>query len=130
MTNSSDADSGQDDEVLLDGQIEADIQIVALYAKEILFPKCKFVYAKEDLDVNGRMFRDFKKECGKQLGGKHIKRGTEELYLRSLWERATKERIVSDQLNSRRSAVYTVMMNRFSGKLQMVLCIVRNVLHV
>lgn len=114
MTNETGHSLGN---VLLDEQlIKEDLQVVANYVKDKLFLKCKFVYGKEDLHVNSRIYKDFKKECRQNVGGNRLTAETEEPYLQNLWMEAVKTKVVTDQLNNRRSAVYTVMMNRVGGK--------------
>ena len=114
MTNVTRSKQGNilDDEKLM----RDDLKVVVAYTKDKLFPRVKFLYHKDDLEVTKVIFKHFKRECLGKVGDQRLTRENENLYLQALWRLAIKNRIISDQLNSRRSAVYTVMMNRMSGK--------------
>lgn len=103
-----------------------DLKLISRWVKSELFKGCKFLYKGErELERNGKIHNLFENNCFPTLEGiKIILQGGEEphlttieLYKERIWAIATKERIVSNGLALRRSGVYTVMQNRFLGKL-------------
>jgi hypothetical protein len=95
-------------------QRKADLEVVISYIKEDLFPKVKFIYdPKVDLALEGKIFADYKKKCKNQLGGVGQNR---DQYMEVVWTDALTKQIQKNALATKRSAVYTVMQNKFSGK--------------
>jgi hypothetical protein len=97
-----------------------DLKILATYVKDNLFDKCKFVYSEDDLRYDGVIYRHYKRNCKDSFGsGRFNGSGNNniDVYMRILWEEALKGKIQKRQLAQKRSAVYTVMANKFSGKL-------------
>jgi hypothetical protein len=103
-----------------------DLNLISRWVKSHLFKGCKFLYKGErELEPNGKIHTFFENNCFPTLEGiKIIQEAgddppftTIELYKERIWALATKERIVSNGLALRRSGVYTVMQNRFLGKL-------------
>jgi hypothetical protein len=95
-----------------------DLKVLALYVKDNLFDKCKFVYAEEDLRYDGVIYRHYKRSCKDGFGsGRFNGSGNNniDVYMRILWEEALKAKIQKKMLAQKRSAVYTVMANKFSG---------------
>ena len=107
--------------------LEQDIRLMRKWVKTELFKGCKFLYGgKSDLETDGKIYNLFKAQCMHQLAG--IRGITDiggavnaQLYFDRLWTEATKKGVISNTMALRRSAVYTVMSNRFMGKLLVVM---------
>jgi len=107
-----------------DGRQE-DLKIISQWVRKELFVKVKFLYdIKEDLMVNGNIYKHFLRDCKDRLVGLRLNadRPSEyrRKYVESLWNQATKKKhnLVSDGLNARRSSIYSATQNRFIGKLK------------
>lgn len=99
--------------------LEDDLRLIRSWAKDDLFPLCKFLYRERDLQPDGKIYKIFQMQCLEKLSG--VKAACDDetkkrVYIKILWDLATKKNIVCSALNLRRSGVYTVMINRFSGK--------------
>ncbi len=95
---------------------EKDTAVLQSYVKEELYFGVKFIYdPRSDLDTSQAIFEHFYKTCKGRLEGlkKYPGQEEKELYIRHLWNNATKERVQQDALSVKRSSVYTVMQNRF-----------------
>jgi hypothetical protein len=104
---------------------EADLLLVAKWARDELFKSCKFLYrGKAELEQTGMVYELFEKECMDSLPGviaaQAIGEPYKHVYVKMIWDVAKDRHIVSHALCLRRSCVYTVMQNRFNGK--KVLC--------
>lgn len=102
---------------------EDDLGIVNNWVRYELFKKVKFVYEPEiDCVYNGALYRQFKKHCSTKLIGlkmdPDMRQSQKNLYLQSIWYDATqkKNNLIMDGLNARRSCIYSIMQNRFTGK--------------
>jgi hypothetical protein len=94
-----------------------DLEVVVRYIKEDLFPKVKFFYdPKVDLAVGGKIYTDYKRKCNDQLGGQGLPPVSRDTYVEAVWTDAMTKHIQKNALAQKRSAVYTVMQNKFSGK--------------
>ncbi len=99
-------------------QKREDLEVVVRYVKEDLFPKVKFIYdPKVDLAVGGKIYTDYKRKCKNKMG-LHLATGerTHDTYMEAVWSDAMTKHIQRNALAQKRSAVYTVMQNKFSGK--------------
>jgi hypothetical protein len=104
--------------IAMSKQRKADLEVVVKYVKEDLFPKVKFIYdPKVDLALEGKIFADYKKKCKDQIGGLGQVRENRDKYMEAVWTDALTKQIQKNALATKRSAVYTVMQNKFSGKL-------------
>jgi hypothetical protein len=94
-----------------------DLEVVVKYMKDDLFAKVKFIYdTKGDLAVGGKIYEDYKKKCKDKLGGQGLSVEGHGTYMEAVWTSATTSHIQRDALAQKRSAVYTVMQNKFSGE--------------
>lgn len=80
---------------------------------------------EKSLEKTGSVYGKFRSECFAKLvaGVKNITDDNilqKELYFDRLWFEATKRNVVSTGLALRRSAIYTVMSNKFMGKVLVV----------
>ena len=99
---------------------QKDLAVIERWAKEEVFIYVKWLYKpKEDLAVGSRLYKLFTKKVSNRLSGLHglSDERTRNMYLQSIWIEANDKRNkkISTALHSRRSGVYTVMQNRFSG---------------
>ena len=100
-----------------------DLEVVIKYVKNELFAKVKFIYdPKVDLAVGGKIYTDYESKCKDVIGGRGLTAETHETYMESVWTAALTEHIQKNALAQKRSAVYTVMQNKFSGKLARCFC--------
>ena len=95
-----------------------DIVTLATYVKKDLYPKVKFFYdEKVELKVGGQIYNDYWEKCKNQMqGGARL--GSDLLldtYMESIWNQGLTEKTQRKALSARRSAVYTVMQNKFTG---------------
>jgi hypothetical protein len=103
--------------IAMSRQKKADVEVVVKYIKEDLFPKVKFIYdPKVDLAVEGKIFEDYKKKCKDQIGGVGLVRENRDKYMEAVWTDALTRQVQKNALAQKRSAVYTVMQNKFTGK--------------
>jgi hypothetical protein len=94
-----------------------DLEVVIKYIKDDLFAKVKFIYdPKVDLAVGGKIYTDYKRKCKDQIGGQGLSTGSHDTYMEAVWTNAMTKHIQKNALAQKRSAVYTVMQNKFSGK--------------
>ena len=97
-------------------QTKDDQDVIIKYVKDELFPKVKFLYTADDLAVGGRIYVDYKNKCTNQLGevGQHPE--ARKTYIEAVWNAALTSQVQKHALAQKRSALYTVMQNKFSGK--------------
>jgi hypothetical protein len=112
--------------------LKADLPIVSSWAKKDLFRYCKFVQDnKEDLSTTSKIYVYFKQTFGTSDILRGIKASKNDIridaqrYLDRIWTFAEKKGTIRKGLGYRRSAIYTVMQNRFRGKKYMVYSDVR-----
>jgi hypothetical protein len=103
--------------------LEADLRFFRRWVKDELFKGCKFLTnGKKSLEKTGSVYARFRSACFENLLG--VKNITDdnmvqkELYFDLLWVEGNKQHVISNGLALRRSAVYTVMLNKFMGKLK------------
>ena len=100
--------------------IEEDAKIVSRWVKTEMFDTVKFIVEKEELAMNGQIYRWFLSSChAKLIGFGAIKTQRERRdYVERLWKRVTcaKPNIVMDSLSSRRTSIYTSCVNQWIGK--------------
>ena len=70
----------------------------------------------EDLAVSGKIYNDFKATCKDRIGGRCITEPNRETYMETIWTIAANKHLQKNALSQKRSAVYTVMQNIFSGR--------------
>jgi hypothetical protein len=100
-----------------------DLEVVVKYVKNDLFAKVKFIYdAKVDLAVGGKIYTDYKRRCRDQIGGRGLTTEPHDTYMEAVWTTALTKQLQKNALAQKRSAVYTVMQNKCSGKLAWVDC--------
>jgi hypothetical protein len=93
-----------------------DMKVLVDYIKNDLFPKAKFVYGKDDWDVGGRIYNDYIKCCKGRIGLQTMTDVDRERHMEKIWMRALNKKIQKKSLVQKRSAIYTVMQNKFIGK--------------
>jgi hypothetical protein len=93
-----------------------DMKVLVDYIKNDLFPKAKFVYGKDDWDVGGRIYNDYIKCCKGRIGLQTMTEVDRSRHMEKIWMRALNKKIQKKSLVQKRSAVYTVMQNKFTGK--------------
>ena len=94
-----------------------DLRVLADYIKIDLFKKAKFVLGKDEWDVGGRIYNDYIKCCNGRIGLTTMSDVVRERYMETVWMKALTKNIQKKALVQKRSAIYTVMQNTFSGKL-------------
>ena len=103
--------------IAINKQKKADLEVVIRYIKDDLFPKVKFIYdPKVDLALGGKIYADYKRRCKDQIGGQGVLRENRDTYMEAVWTDGLTKHIQKNALAQKRSAVYTVMQNKFSGK--------------
>ena len=88
--------------------------VIVKYMKDDLFPKVKFLYSTDDLAVGGRIYKDYKNKCENQIGAAGLTKANHNTYMEAVWTLI--KQIQKNALAQKRSAVYTVMQNKFSGE--------------
>jgi hypothetical protein len=96
-------------------QNKDDQDVVIKYIKEDLFPKVKFLYGPDDLAVGGQIYMDYKNKCKNQIGDVGLTTASHKTYMEAVWNASLIKQIQKNALAQKRSAVYTVMQNKFSG---------------
>jgi hypothetical protein len=95
-----------------------DLEVVIKYVKNDLFAKVKFIYdAKVDLAVGGKIYSDYQRKCKNLIGGRGLTAESHDTYMEAVWTAAMTKHVQKISLAQKRSAVYTVMQNKFSGML-------------
>ena len=94
-----------------------DLKVLVEYIKIDLFPKAKFVLGKDEWDVGGRIYRDYIKCCKGRTGLQTMTEVERERYMEKIWMRALTKKVQQKALVQKRSAIYTVMQNKFVGNL-------------
>jgi hypothetical protein len=95
-----------------------DLRVLVDYIKLDLFPKAKFVLGKNEWDVGGRIYNDYIKCCHGRSGLQTMNDVVRESYMEKIWMKALTKNIQKKALVQKRSAIYTVMQNRFAGTLK------------
>jgi hypothetical protein len=93
-----------------------DLKVLVEYIKIDLFPKAKFVLGKDEWDVGGTIYRDYIKCCYGRIGSQTMTEVERERYMEKIWMRALNKKVQQKALVQKRSAIYTVMQNKFAGK--------------
>ncbi len=98
------------------------MEVIVEYIKSNLYPKVKFLYkqVKHDLMVGGPMYNYLRESCIGKIGD-HNMTGEEtwDTYMMEAACNACLTRHVQKRAQSiKRSGVYTVMQNTFSGELE------------
>jgi hypothetical protein len=104
--------------IVVSKQKRDDLEVVIKCVKDDLFEKVKFIYdAKVDLAVEGKIYADYKRKCKNRMG-LHLATGerTHDTYMEAVWSDAMTKHVQRNALAQKRSAVYTVMQNKFSGE--------------
>ena len=105
-------------QIAVSKQKRDNMDVVIEYTKEDLFAKVKFIYdPKVDLAVGGKIYSDYKRKCKDQLGGQGLATVSCNPYVEAVWNDAITKHIQKNALAQKRSAVYTMMQNKCSGKL-------------
>jgi hypothetical protein len=100
-------------ELSRDDQI--DLKVLIEYIKNELFTKAKFVLGKDDWDVGGIIYKDYIKCCRGRIGQNTMSEADRETRMEKIWMRALNKKIQKKSLVQKRSAIYTVMQNKFAG---------------
>jgi hypothetical protein len=98
-------------------QEKADLEAVVRYVKNDLFTKVKFLYdPKADLAVGGIIYSHYKEKCKNVLvGNRGLVGESRNTYMQAVWSMAMTKQMQKNALAQKRSAVYTVMQNKFGG---------------
>ena len=94
-----------------------DLKVLVEYIKNDLFPKAKFVLGKDEWDVGGRIFNDYIKCCKGRIGLCTMTEVERDRYMEKIWMKALNKNVQKKALVQKRSAIYTVMQNKFIGNL-------------
>jgi hypothetical protein len=94
------------------------LKVLVEYIKNDLFPKAKFVLGKEEWDVGGMIYKDYLKCCDGRIGLQTMTEVVRERYMERIWMRAQNKKLQKKALVQKRSAIYTIMQNKFAGNLQ------------
>ena len=92
-----------------------DLKVLVEYIKNDLFPKAKFVLGKDDWDVGGTIYKDYIKCCKGSVGLYTMTVEERETYMEKIWLRGLNKKLQKRALAQKRSAIYTVMQNKFTG---------------
>jgi hypothetical protein len=92
-----------------------DMKVLVEYIKTDLFTKVKFVYVNAQWDVGGQIYNDYIKCCEGKMGSS-MTAPQRKQYMHTLWLGALTKKLQNKALIQKRSAIYTVMQNKFSGK--------------
>ncbi len=107
-------------------QKREDLEVVVKYVKNDLFAKVKFIYdPKVDLAVGGKIYSDYERKCKNLIGGRGLTAESHATYMEAVWTAAMTKHIQKNGLAQKRSAVYTVMQNKFSGMLALAAVLTR-----
>jgi hypothetical protein len=90
-------------------------RLLVEYIKVDLFPKAKFVLGKDEWDVGGRIYRDYIKCCKGRMGSQTLTEVERDRFMEKIWMRALNKKVQQKALVQKRSAIYTVMQNKFAG---------------
>jgi hypothetical protein len=71
---------------------------------------------KIDLAVGGKIYHDYLNKCEDRIGGRSLTDQNYNDYMKALWTTGMTKHLQKNALAAKRSAVYTVMQNTFSGK--------------
>ncbi len=94
-----------------------DLAVLVNYIKIDLFKKAKFVLGKDEWDVGGRIYNDFIKCCNGRIGLTTMSDVVRERYMETIWMKALTKNIQKKALVQKRTSIYTVMQNKFTGEL-------------
>jgi hypothetical protein len=94
-----------------------DLKVLVEYIKNDLFPKEKFVLGKDKWEVGGMIYNDYIKCCNGRIGLQTMVEVVRERYMEKIWMRALNKKLQMKALVQKRSAIYTVMQNKFTGNL-------------
>ncbi len=94
-----------------------DLKVLVEYIKIDLFPKAKFVLGKNEWDLGGTIYNDYIKCCNGRIGLQTMTETQRERYMEKIWMRALNKKLQKKVLVQKRSAIYTVMQNKFTGNL-------------
>jgi hypothetical protein len=94
-----------------------DLKVLVEYIKNELFPKAKFVLGKDEWDVGGTIYKDYIKCCQGRIGWRSMTETENERYMEKIWMKALNKKVQKKALVQKRSAIYTVMQNKFAGNL-------------
>jgi hypothetical protein len=93
-----------------------DMRVLVEYIKMDLFPKAKFVLGKNEWDLGGTIYNDYIKCCHGRIGLQTMTEAVRASYMEKIWMKALTKNIQKKTLVQKRSAIYTVMQNKFTGK--------------
>jgi hypothetical protein len=94
-----------------------DLKVLVEYIKTDLFPKAKFVLGKDEWDVGGTIYKDYIKCCDGRIGLQTMTAAERERCMEKIWLIALNKKLQKKALVQKRSAIYTVMQNKFTGNL-------------
>ena len=94
-----------------------DLRVLMEYIKIDLFPKAKFVVGKNEWNLGGTIYKDYIKCCNGRIGLQTMTEVVRESYMEKIWMKALSKNIQKKALVQKRSAIYTVMQNKFTGNL-------------
>jgi hypothetical protein len=94
-----------------------DLKVLVEYIKNHLFPKAKLVLGMDEWEVGGMIYNNFIKCCNGRIGLKTIMEVVRERYMEKIWMRALNKKLQKKALVQKRSTIYTVMQNKFTGNL-------------
>jgi hypothetical protein len=92
-----------------------DTKVLLEYIKNDLFQKAKFVLGKDEWDVGGQIYNDYLKCCDGRIGVQPMTEVIRKRYMEKIWMKALNKNLQKKALVQKRSAIYTVMQNKFTG---------------
>ena len=103
-------------------QLKSDRNVLKHYLKTELFQSFKWIYRQDLLETDGKMFKDYMKKCRPKMGPLGMSMDQSVLYSTKVWMRAVEKNIQRDVISCKRSGVYTVMQNKFTGEYNVINC--------
>ena len=94
---------------------QIDLRVLVEYIKNDLFQKAKLVLGKDEWDVGGTIYKDYIKCCRGRIGLQTMMEVERGIYMEKIWMQALNKKVQKRALVQKRSAIYTVMQNKFAG---------------
>ncbi len=95
--------------------MKEDVEVIVKYIKNDLFLKAKFVLGKDEWEVGGMIYNDYMKCCDGRIGMQTMTTSSRENHMKTIWMTALNKKLQKKALVQKRSAIYTVMQNKFTG---------------
>jgi hypothetical protein len=101
-------------------EMKRDLKTLKDYIKDDLYFLVKFVYEPDTmLDVEGAIYKNYYENCKPRMGygdaATTNRTAAARLHMQNVWNAALAKKVQVKALSQKRSAVYTVMQNKFHG---------------